>query len=43
VFHIHPALLIGAVLIFAGERAGLSPVLLLVLAVALGAASALVF
>jgi chromate transporter len=43
VLEIHPALLIGAVLVFVGERAGLSPVLLLVLAVALGAGSVLIF
>jgi hypothetical protein len=34
---IHPALLIGSLLVCAGERAGLSPVLSLVLAGALGA------
>ena len=39
---IHPALLIGAALVLAGERAGLHPVLLLVVAVALGAGSVLV-
>ena len=42
VFEIHPALLIGAVLVFAGERAGLHPVLLLVVALVLGAASVFV-
>ena len=36
---IHPGLLIGSVLVFAGERAGLSPILLLVVAVSLGAGS----
>jgi hypothetical protein len=39
---IHPALLIGSALVFAGERAGLSPILLLVAAVALGGGSVLV-
>jgi hypothetical protein len=39
---IHPALLIGSLLVFAGERAGLSPVVLLVLAVAFGAGSVLI-
>ena len=42
VFEIHPALLIGSLVVFAGERAGLHPVLLLVVAVALGAASVFV-
>jgi chromate transporter len=42
VLEIHPALLIGSLLVFAGERAGLSPVLLLVAAVAIGAASVFV-
>jgi chromate transporter len=42
VFDIHPVLLIGAVVVFAGERAGVHPVLLLVVAVALGAASVFV-
>jgi chromate transporter len=37
VFEIHPALLTGSVLVVAGERIGLSPVLLLVVAVLLGA------
>ena len=41
-FDIHPALLIGSAVVLACERAGLSPVLLLVLAVALGAGSAFV-
>lgn len=41
-FDIHPALLIGAVLVFAGERAGVSPILLLVAAIALGAGSVFV-
>ena len=36
---IHPGLLIGSAIVFAAERAGWSPVLLLVVAVALGAAS----
>ena len=40
VVDIHPALLIGSVLVFAGERAGLSPLLLLLLAVGGGAGSA---
>jgi chromate transporter len=42
VLEIHPVLLIGALLVFAGERAGLSPALLLVAAVAIGAASVFV-
>jgi len=37
---IHPALLAGSALVFAAERAGLSPVLLLLVAVILGAAGA---
>lgn len=37
---IHPALLVGSALVFAAERAGLSPVLLLLVAVILGAAAA---
>ena len=36
---IHPSLLIGSAMVFAAERAGMSPILLLVVAVALGAAS----
>src|SRR5688500_9237175 len=36
---IHPGLLIGSVFVFAGERLGLSPILLLVVAVSLGAGS----
>jgi chromate transporter len=39
VFDIHPALLIGSVLVLAGERTGLSPVLLLAGTVAVGAGS----
>jgi chromate transporter len=39
VFDVLPAALIGSALVFAGERAGLSPVLLLVVAVAIGAGS----
>jgi chromate transporter len=39
IFEIHPALLIGSALVFAGERAGLHPVLLLIVAVAFGAGS----
>ena len=39
VFDLHPALLAGSVLIFAAERFGLSPVLLLVIAAGVGAAS----
>jgi hypothetical protein len=42
VVDIHPALLIGSLVVFAAERAGLSPVLLLIVATALGAASAFV-
>ena len=42
VVDIHPALLIGSALVFAGERAGLSPVLLLVVAVVVGAGTAFV-
>jgi len=42
VLEIHPALLIGSVLVFAGERAGFSPVLLLAAAIALGAGSVFV-
>lgn len=38
VFDIHPALLAGAALVFAGERFGLSPVALLVMATVIGAA-----
>ena len=41
-FEIHPALLIGSAVVFAGERMGLHPVLLLLVAVALGAASVFV-
>jgi chromate transporter len=37
---IHPLLLIGSVVVFAGERAGFSPMLLLAAAVAFGIASA---
>ncbi len=37
VVELHPGLLAGAVLVFAGERFGLSPVLLLVIAVGAGA------
>lgn len=40
VVDIHPALLIGSALVFAGERAGLSPIFLLILAVSIGAGSA---
>jgi chromate transporter len=40
VVDIHPALLIGSALVFAGERAGLSPVLLLLVAVVVGAGTA---
>ena len=36
---LHPGLLAGAVLVFAAERYGLSPVVLLVIAVAIGAAA----
>ena len=39
---VHPALIIGAALVFGAERAGISPVLLLVICVAIGAASAFV-
>jgi len=39
VLEIHPALLVGALLVFAAERAGVSALLLLVVAVALGAGS----
>jgi hypothetical protein len=39
VLEIHPALLVGALLVFAAERAGVSPLLLVVVAVALGAGS----
>ena len=42
VVDIHPALLIGSALVFAGERAGLSPVLLLLIAVMVGAGTAFV-
>jgi chromate transporter len=42
VVDIHPALLMGSALVFAGERAGLSPVLLLVVAVMVGAGTAFV-
>lgn len=38
VIELHPGLLAGAVLVFAAERYGLSPVLLLVVAVGVGAA-----
>jgi chromate transporter len=41
VVDIHPALLIGSALVFAGERAGFSPVLLLLVAVIVGAGTAL--
>jgi chromate transporter len=37
VFELHPALLVGAAAIFAAERAGAPPLLLLVLAVGVGA------
>lgn len=39
VFDLHPALLAGSVLVFGAERLGLSPVLLLVVAVGAGAAA----
>ncbi len=39
VFELHPALLAGAVMMFAAERFGLSPVLLLVIAAGVGAAA----
>lgn len=39
---IHPALLAGAALVFAAERAGWSPLLLLAIAVGLGAGSVLI-
>ena len=39
VFELNPWLLAGAALVFAGERFGLSPILLLVVAVAIGAAA----
>lgn len=39
VFDLHPALLAGSVLVFGAERLGLSPVLLLVIAVGTGAAA----
>jgi chromate transporter len=42
VVDIHPALLFGSALVFAGERAGLSPVLLLFVAVMVGAGTAFV-
>ena len=42
VFDVHPLLLVGSAVVFAGERAGMSPVLLLVVAIALGVASAFV-
>lgn len=39
VVELHPGLLAGAVLVFGAERCGLSPVLLLVIAVGVGAAA----
>jgi len=39
VYELHPALLAGAAVVFAAERFGLSPVLLLVIAVGVGAAA----
>jgi chromate transporter len=39
VFELHPGLLAGAALVFAAERLGVSPVLLLVIAVGVGAAA----
>lgn len=39
VIEVHPALLLGAGLVFAAERLGLSPVLLLLIAIGLGAAA----
>jgi len=39
VFDLHPAVLAGAVLVFGAERAGISPVLLLVTAAGIGAAA----
>jgi len=42
VVDVHPALLMGSVLVFAGERAGLSPVLLLLAAIVVGAGTVLV-
>jgi chromate transporter len=42
VVDIHPALLIGSALVFTGERVGLSPVLLLAVAVLVGAGTAFV-
>jgi len=39
IFELHPGLLAGAALVFAAERCGWSPVLLLVIAVSIGAAA----
>jgi len=39
VYELHPALLAGAVMVFAAERLGLSPVLMLVIAAGVGAAA----
>lgn len=43
IFELHPALLAGSALIFAAERCGLSPVLLLAVAVISGAAAGAIY